>query len=163
MTWLSLTFLLMCWSRSVDVIQPESHSGEFFVELKNKKRNGVESAVDEPWLYVYGESQLGEIFSKKYVGFGGMGCIMCFSTALYHKYPFSNWGLCRYSHVVGVHFQYASFEAILQHAVSKLSGFVNLQYLTFDSTALVTFQQLQALLVKLRKLPKFVSCHNNVG
>ena len=61
---------------------------------------------------------------------------------------------------MGVHFQYASFEAILQHAVSKLSGFVNLQYLTFDSTALVTFQQLQALLVKLRKLPKFVPFHD---
>ena len=66
----------------MDAVQPESHSQEFFVELKNKKRNGVESAVDEPWLYVYGESQLGEIFSKKYVTIPD-GCrVYCVATAL---------------------------------------------------------------------------------
>ncbi len=56
--------------------------------------------------------------------------------------------------MVGVHFQYASFDAILQHGVPRLGQLPQLRYLSFDSTALSSLGQLYALLLKLRKISR---------
>ena len=57
----------------------------------------------------------------------------------------------RYAAVVGVHFQFARFDVILKQAAKGLSALPRVQALSFESTALATLDQLEQLLLVLRK------------
>ena len=47
--------------------EEDTTANKYYIEVKQVRRNGVESSAEEPWLYVYGNAQLTEIHPKRYV------------------------------------------------------------------------------------------------